>query len=486
MPIFYGPSLPPVPAGLTLETLSIMREQLEEDTVQSILSAIQGLSRQSDGLDIREYGARVDGVHDDTLFIQEALDDASSVPGNGKRVIIPGLSVISDTLLIDSVQGAGMVGRGMYESGFIWNGPGGQPMIRIRNSQYITVKDLQLQGKAGAQRPSACIESLFDSVGYTLVSTGNFYRGLLIGGGSPNQPDSAEYGIVHKKTGSDFNNSEGFFQNVIATGITKDCFSFEHSQSKAHTFINCFAVGGESAVSTLTGGAFRWFGGNVSNHTVAAFRLGAPNDTVLISGLLAESCVRMLTTVGFPQSAFQVIFHGCRMSADLVHSDGYFFIYTDSGTLHICNCLIDADASPPNLPKIRYTPAGSKGLCIVENTTFGQTDSYTASPISFAGTARIIERNNSFVAASGVTERRTERGTLTLTGVATTVAQVFEIPVHDASYRLAITPITVTGSAAAGSSRVRSIAKSTTGFTVTFEAAPSGTEVVTFDWSMEW
>lgn len=461
------------------------------DDLNNINNALLDLRSQiRDGrFNIRNYGGVCDGVTDDTQAILDAIEAATPSASNGCYVIIPGRSVVSETILIDSVQGLSLIGSGMYQSGLLWNGTLGDPIIRIRNSQNVTVQFMELRGSPGAKKPSSCIESLMEtSGGYTFVSTGNVYRQLLLGGGIPNVADSADYGIRHIKNGSDFNNSEGHFDRVQVTGITEDCFSFEHAQSKAHTFIDCATVGGKSAVSTVDGGSFRWFGGNVSGHTVAAFDLGAPNDAILISGLLSESCLRMLKTSGSSQAPWSVKFDTCRMSADQCHADELFFKFSHKGTFHLSGCTMDSTGPLGEIPKVSLEwPAGENGLAIVENCNFLSSQSYTESPIVNAGAnGRIIERSNSFNNIDGVAIRRLEQGTLTVSAGATTAAVAFDVPTHDTRYRILPTPVTVSGGATAGSSRVRSIAKTTTGFTITVEAAPGGAESVVFDWSLQW
>ena len=65
----------------------------------------------------------------------------------------------------------------------------------------------------------------------------------------------------------------------------------------------------------------------------------------------------------------------------------------------------------------------------------------------------------------------------------TSVASVtFSTPEPDANYRVQMTVNEVTGAAAAGSNRVKSIAKTTAGFTVTLEAAPGAGCDTVFSW----
>ena len=74
------------------------------------------------------------------------------------------------------------------------------------------------------------------------------------------------------------------------------------------------------------------------------------------------------------------------------------------------------------------------------------------------------------------------RGQFTVTGAATTGGATFTVDDPDASYYLLVTAVASSGSPAADSNRILSIAKGTHSFIATVEAALGGTAVVTFDW----
>jgi len=72
-------------------------------------------------------------------------------------------------------------------------------------------------------------------------------------------------------------------------------------------------------------------------------------------------------------------------------------------------------------------------------------------------------------------------GQITIADLATTGAFTLTPAQVDTSYYVSITPVTVTGAATAGSSRVRSVAKATGTVTITVETAPGAGTSVTFD-----
>lgn len=76
------------------------------------------------------------------------------------------------------------------------------------------------------------------------------------------------------------------------------------------------------------------------------------------------------------------------------------------------------------------------------------------------------------------------RGTFTISDANTTSAVSFAVAWDDAAYRLTITPTTATGGPAAGSN-VFTVAKTSSGFTVTIATAPGGGKSQAFDWKVE-
>jgi hypothetical protein len=74
------------------------------------------------------------------------------------------------------------------------------------------------------------------------------------------------------------------------------------------------------------------------------------------------------------------------------------------------------------------------------------------------------------------------RGSVTISGTATTGTVTFPTAEPDSSYFLQVTPAAPTGTPAAGSNRVKSISKAAGSFTITLEVAPGTSMAQAFDW----
>lgn len=87
---------------------------------------------------------------------------------------------------------------------------------------------------------------------------------------------------------------------------------------------------------------------------------------------------------------------------------------------------------------------------------------------------------------SGVfgTQANNLRGQVTVSGAATTGTATFATAETNATYFVELTPTASTGTPAAGSNRVLSVAKNAANFVVTVEAAPGVGNTVTFDWKL--
>lgn len=78
--------------------------------------------------------------------------------------------------------------------------------------------------------------------------------------------------------------------------------------------------------------------------------------------------------------------------------------------------------------------------------------------------------------------RRNSAGSVTLSGTNTTSSATFSGSEPDTSYRVVVTPTTQSGSPGASATRIKSVSKTTSGFSFDVETAPGTSNSVTFDW----
>lgn len=90
--------------------------------------------------DAKAYGAKGDGITDDTLAIQQAINAAQSY-GKGAIAYLPkGKYIISATLTLTGSDY--VLGGSGYMSGLIWRGPAGGTMIAISNPKNLKIENL--------------------------------------------------------------------------------------------------------------------------------------------------------------------------------------------------------------------------------------------------------------------------------------------------------------------------------------------------------
>src|SRR5882672_402139 len=115
---------------------------------------------------VKKFGAKGDGVKDDTDAIQRAIDSLDN--NYTGTILLPGGHVISSTLVIRNLS-IRFVGLGWGNSSsptkgsyLKWNGPAGQPMLSVLNCWGTTVKSLRFIGKV-ASPPSEAIRFTQDT-----------------------------------------------------------------------------------------------------------------------------------------------------------------------------------------------------------------------------------------------------------------------------------------------------------------------------------
>lgn len=98
----------------------------------------------------RDYGAKGDGVADDTAAIQRALDDLK-VDGKSKILFLPpGTYRITQTLRMLSQIDCGVLGADPDTTKIVWDGPANEPMLFCNGVRYSRFGRLTWDGRGKA------------------------------------------------------------------------------------------------------------------------------------------------------------------------------------------------------------------------------------------------------------------------------------------------------------------------------------------------
>jgi len=107
----------------------------------------------------RDFGARGDGVADETAAIQKTIDAAAALSGEAIAYLPTGRYVIKSTLHITGTNF--FVGGSGWGTKVIWQGPAGGVIAEVRNPQQVTLEDLMIGAHdAGAMNNSVDIRQL--------------------------------------------------------------------------------------------------------------------------------------------------------------------------------------------------------------------------------------------------------------------------------------------------------------------------------------
>lgn len=147
-------------------------------------------------IDVRDFGAVCDNVTDDTAAVQAAINSiGDNTNYRAGAVYIPGICVISDTILIERKAitlvgrnwGAPSVGNPGYGSGFRWAGTvNTKPMVQFRQCIGTVVQNMRFIGNlTAANTPTAGISFFRAASGEAQPNTENrvehCWFGQLIG-----------------------------------------------------------------------------------------------------------------------------------------------------------------------------------------------------------------------------------------------------------------------------------------------------------------
>jgi len=225
----------------------------DQGTWGSVLNDYLSVAHNPDGslkdlpFNVKDYGAKGDGITDDTVAIQNtinaanALSNVSKYKGAGQVYIPPGFYKVSDTILINNAATLMIRGAGSWTTQIVPTaGVAGKAVFKFQDCYYCGLSDLWVSGYTPAP-PECGVESRVENAGSpggTFSPTGLRLERLTIGtAGVLNM----NYGIkwTCKDAQHDFNNDLGIIREIRMLYPTKAGVYIGHSNSVSHLFERC-------------------------------------------------------------------------------------------------------------------------------------------------------------------------------------------------------------------------------------------------------
>ncbi len=472
---------------------------------------------------VRAFGAKGDGSTDDTDAIQACIDAARFggvvMFGAGEYLITEpleihdtGLEYLGMTLMGDCV-GVG-AGGGIIKTRLCWGAASGTTMLELWS------RDCTVQGIAFWPGLGMHVDRMVDITRGPAMATCTNNQFINCRFSDEGQSGSFDYGVVvGDDIGGGFlgNSDYMHFEQCYFVGATEAGYYCPNTggQQVMQTFFKCFF--GTSAVGIkLASGSVRTDAcafGNITDVCIEQEQLGPFN---MFRDTDVESCPALYRANGTNAQGAPLSFIGGRFdcSQGMIVS-GEYIAFPRMGPLTIIGCVFQAaEVDAPNW-KITMGHGGTDGAAvvmlgnvfptdIVEDYYLGAFSSHLIAgntvldyalgvrPMTsvfgsgHAGTKKVVVQGASLSGATGTPAAGDAgtnlRGTVTVTGAATTGVVTFGTAEPNATYYLVCTPISSTGAPAAGSNRIVSIAKLAATATITVEVAPGVGNTVVFDW----
>jgi hypothetical protein len=305
----------------------------------------------------RPLGLVCNGVADDTLAIQNAVNAAKSGT-TGLRLTLPlgATCLLSDSVVMSSVSGMVMDGN---HATFQWRGNTTVPMFILRDVRDSVLQHFSVLTSTAHQL--ATVFQLENGSGGAVVPTRNRFEDLQV------ECTDGGCGVIVRMAqgaGGDNNNEFTHVVHVRGSNYSEAFAKIEHSQSKHNLFqdIGCSGNGvGQYCISVTPKGSFSCLNCAGGGHTIADFYLADYEDTIVIQAANMENSSRFILADGPTGATMPAVITGSRwaLSASM-HADNRVVVWQSRGPLVLMGNTFEPGTAGKAL-ELYFQPGGNTG-----------------------------------------------------------------------------------------------------------------------------